>query len=408
MTAIRVENLGKRYRPLDPHRPWTLQEALLSTRPRPSVKRDTWALRHVAFDVAHGETLGILGHNGAGKTTLLRLLSGVMRADEGRVSVSGAVSGLIDLGAGFHGDLTGRENVYLAGVIGGLTRHEVAQRFDDIVDFAELSNVVDVPLRAYSSGMTMRLAFAVAVYLPTQVLLVDEVLAVGDLAFQQKCLARIRHFKAEGGTIVLVSHDAALVGSFCDRALWLRQGQAIQHGQAKTVATNYAGSMQAETLKRTPVDTPATLISPGVELVPHQNRFGSFEVEITRVRISWQGGIAVDAVDPLRVEMEYRAHVRIDSAIVSVTITHPDGRTCCDVSTDRAGVELPVLSAEGTMGVEITGAEVENGRYLVSVGVYENSWLYAYDYHWQVYELTVERRRAPKAGEPLVARWFVA
>jgi lipopolysaccharide transport system ATP-binding protein len=233
---------------------------------------------------------------------------------------------------------------------------------------------------------------------------------VGDLAFQQKCLRRIRLFKAEGGTIVLVSHDATLVATFCDRALWLRQGRVIQHGQAKIVATNYAGSMQAETLGRTPVDARSSTISPGVELVPHRNRFGSFELEITCVRISWQGGagVEVDAVDPLRVEMEYRAHIRIDSAIFGITISHPDGRTCCEASTDRAGVSLPVLSAEGTIGVEITGAEIDNGRYFVSVGVYERNWLYAYDYHWQVYELIVANRRTPKMGETSVARWFVA
>jgi lipopolysaccharide transport system ATP-binding protein len=182
----------------------------------------------------------------------------------------------------------------------------------------------------------------------------------------------------------------------------------IQHGDAKSVATNYSGSMQKETLARMPTDARRLTVSPGVELVPHQNRFGSFEVEITNVRISWQGGVRVDAVDPLRIEVDYRSHRRIEAVIFSVTITHPDGRTCFEASTDRAGFELPTLAEHGTVGVEIGGAGLDDGRYLVSVGVYEREWLYAYDYHWQVYELTVEHRRAPMTGEPVVAKWFVA
>jgi hypothetical protein len=237
---------------------------------------------------------------------------------------------------------------------------------------------------------------------------VDEVLAVGDLAFQETCLRRIAHFKAQGGTIVLVSHDVTLVAESCDRAIWLQHGQVIQYNQANLVAANYAGSMQAETLARMPIDTPPLTISPGVELVPRRNRFGSFEVEIAQVRIFWQSGMTVETVDPLRIEITYHAHVSVESAIFCVTIDHPDGRTCCQSSTDRTGVALPKLSGTGTVGVEITSAEITSGRYLVSVGIYERDWLYAYDEHRQVYELLVENRPPPKTGESSVTRWFVA
>jgi lipopolysaccharide transport system ATP-binding protein len=323
------------------------------------------------------------------------------------VNITGAVSGLIDLGAGFHGDLTGRENLGLGGVIGGLTRAEVAKRLDEIIDFAELSPVIDLPLRFYSTGMTMRLAFSLAIHLPAEVLVVDEVLAVGDLAFQQKCLRRIERFRAEGGTILLVSHDASLVGTFCDRALWLRQGRVVQNGPAQAVATSYARAMRIETLDRTPADAPVLTIRPGIELGPRRNRFGTFEVEITDVRASCQNGTSVDAAEFVRVEMKYRAHVRLSSAIFGVTIAHPDGRTCFETSTDRSGVELPVLWGEGTIGVEIVGGEVDRGSYLVSVGVYERDWQYAYDYHWQAYELTVERGRGPTNRPTSKTRWFV-
>src|SRR5438132_13144083 len=214
--AIIVQNLSKQFRRYHSDRPWTLQEAFLQGLRRMKPAEYFWALHEVSFSIAYGRMVGVIGPNGAGKSTLLRLIGGVGRPDKGTIRVHGQIGALLDLGTGFHPELTGRENVFVSGVIAGLTRREVAQRFDSIVAFAELQQSIDSPLRTYSSGMQMRLAFAVAIHTEPEILLIDEVLAVGDLAFQRKCLQRIAQFKAEGCTILLVSHDATLIQQLCD------------------------------------------------------------------------------------------------------------------------------------------------------------------------------------------------
>ena len=190
-----------------------------------------------------GRALGVIGRNGAGKSTLLRLLAGISRPDEGKISVRGRIGGLLELTAGFHPDLTGRENVFIGGVIRGLTRAQVRDRFEAILDFAELRDAIDRPMRTYSSGMQMRLAFAVAIHCEPDILLVDEVLAVGDAAFQKKCLDRISDLRNGGCTIVMVSHDAALVQDMCNDALWLREGAVAGFGDAKPVIAEYLKSL---------------------------------------------------------------------------------------------------------------------------------------------------------------------
>ena len=247
--SIIVDGLGKQYRRYHQDRPWTLQE-FFQRGLRGKPVEYFWALRNVSVAVAPGRMVGVIGGNGAGKSTFLRLIGGVGRPDEGGVTVHGRVDALLDLGAGFHPDLTGRENVFISGVINGLTRREVAKQFDSIVAFSELEEFIDSPLRTYSTGMQMRLAFAVATHTHPEVLLIDEVLAVGDLAFQHKCLQRIAQFKAEGCTIILVSHDAGLVAKMCDEALWLRAGRIIGHGRADEVARRYIAESPQGTQNR--------------------------------------------------------------------------------------------------------------------------------------------------------------
>ena len=198
-----------------------------------------YALRDVTFAIPRGETAGIIGRNGSGKSTLLRLIAGVMVPTEGIADVHGRVSPLIELGAGFHPDLTGRENVYLNASILGASSREIRERFDDIVDFAELREFIDTPVKRYSSGMFMRLGFSVAVHCDPDILLVDEVLSVGDAAFQEKCLAKMREFQSRGITIVLVTHVLPLVQQFCHRALWLHGGAVMADGQPDEVIRQY-------------------------------------------------------------------------------------------------------------------------------------------------------------------------
>ena len=256
--AIVVRGMGKRFPRYHQDRPSTLQEAC-QRRFRAVLPVELfWALRGVDFRLAAGRMLGVVGLNGAGKSTLLRLLGGIGRPDEGTVEVHGRIGALSDLGAGFQPDLTGRENMLISGVVNGLTRRQIHRRFDAIVAFAELEDFIDSPLRTYSSGMQMRLGFAVAVHSDADVLLIDEVLAVGDHRFRHKCLERILMFKKRGHSVVLVSHQSDLIKELCDEALWLQSGRVVAQGDVDSVIGDYLADAntsgegpQAEAVDRT-------------------------------------------------------------------------------------------------------------------------------------------------------------
>ncbi len=256
---------------------------------RPSAE-SFWALHDVSLSVRPGEALGVIGRNGSGKSTLMRILGGVMRPDAGRITHDGPVRGLLDLNTGMHPDLTGRENVFINGIIAGNSRREVEAKFDEIVAFAELEHCIDEPMRTYSTGMRMRLGFAVAVHVSPGVLLIDEVLSVGDLAFQEKCLARIKAFKDAGAAIVLISHDLTQVAGLCEKTLWLSDGTQTALGPSGEVVAAYREAMHAETRRRTPRDTQSRLLPGGRELIAGVNRFGSLEAEILDVRLLKRGG----------------------------------------------------------------------------------------------------------------------
>jgi ABC-type polysaccharide/polyol phosphate transport system ATPase subunit len=208
--------------------------------------QEVWALRDVSAEVGAGEAVGLVGRNGSGKTTLLRVVAGIIRPTTGRVAVGGRVGSLLELGAGFHPDFTGRENVYLNGSIQGLRRTQIRERFDEIVSFAELEHAIDRPVRTYSSGMYMRLGFAIAAFLDADILLLDEVFAVGDEAFQRKCFGRIFEFKQRGGTIVFVSHDASAVERLCDRAVLLQEGSVAYDGPSHEALVRYRRQLASE------------------------------------------------------------------------------------------------------------------------------------------------------------------
>ncbi len=238
-----VSNVGKKYRRYHPERPATIQEAMAKgTRGWRRIRavEDFWSLSGISFTVGAGRTVGILGANGSGKSTLLRLIGGVGRPDTGRIEVNGRIGGLLDLTAGFHHDLTGRENAVLAGILNGLSRKEVLARMDEIVSFAEVEDAIDSPIRTYSSGMQMRLAFSVTVHTDPEILLIDEVLAVGDMAFKEKCLERIARFKAAGCSMLLVSHVGSTVEDMCDDAVWLDNGRLMAQGPVDDVVEQYS------------------------------------------------------------------------------------------------------------------------------------------------------------------------
>ena len=241
MTAmVTVSGVGKSFRRYHPDRPGTIQEAVAKGLRRLRHVERFWGLRDVTFSVPAGRTVGIIGANGSGKSTLLRLIGGVGRPDTGTIQVNGRLGALLDLAAGFHPDLTGRENAILGGILNGLTRRQVLDRMDSIVAFAEIEDAFDNPIRTYSSGMQLRLGFAVAVHTDPEVLLIDEVLAVGDASFQRKCLDRIGQFRDSGCTILLVSHVGSVVEDFCQDAIWLAHGRLMAQGGARDVVGQYA------------------------------------------------------------------------------------------------------------------------------------------------------------------------
>ena len=237
--AVVVSKLGKQYHRYHANKPWTLHEALVRGLERVRPFEKFWALRDVSFEVAPGRMVGLIGPNGSGKSTLLRLIGGVGRPDEGSIDVHRRMNALLELGTGFHPDLTGRENALVNGVIGGLTRREVAAHLESIVSFAELEAFVDNPIRTYSSGMQMRLAFAIAIHTRPEILLIDEILSVGDRAFQRKCFDRIAEFKANGCTILFVTHDTETVRTFCDDVIWLDRGHVVLQGPPGEVVDQY-------------------------------------------------------------------------------------------------------------------------------------------------------------------------
>ena len=237
--AVMVQDLGKRFRRYQADPPRSIKEAVFRGLRGLRSTETFWALRHMDFEVEPGRIIGIIGHNGAGKSTLLRLIGGIGVPDEGHIEVRGRIAGMLDLGAGFHPDLSGRVNVYVNGIVAGLTRVEVRERFEAIVEFAELSKVIDNPLRTFSQGMRQRLGFAVVTHTDPDVLLIDELLAVGDQRFGRKCLDRITQFREAGCAIVLVSHGLAAVSELCDEAIQIHQGRIVARGPATEVVLAY-------------------------------------------------------------------------------------------------------------------------------------------------------------------------
>ena len=236
VNAIEVNNVCKRFK-IYHDKAYTLKDRILFWhRNRYEVK---WVLENISFNVKKGESLGIIGKNGSGKSTLLKILTKIIYPDKGSIKMNGRVAGLLELGAGFHPDLSGRDNVYINASIFGLSKKEIDKKFQEIVDFAELNEFIDNPVRTYSSGMYIRLAFAVAVNIHTDILLIDEILAVGDISFQEKCLNKLEEIKQAGVTIVIVSHSLEQIERFCDRSMWIECGQIASLGKCEVVHKKY-------------------------------------------------------------------------------------------------------------------------------------------------------------------------
>jgi lipopolysaccharide transport system ATP-binding protein len=281
----------------------------------------------------------------------------------------------------------------------GLTRREVAQHFESIIEFAELQGFIDNPLRTFSTGMRMRLAFAVATHVVPDILLIDEALSVGDVSFKAKCLHRITKFKANGCTIFFVSHDTTQIQRICDKVLWLRGGQLIAQGDPKMVVGKYVRAMTTETKKRTPILRSHVRTPTGNKLQTNNNRFGSLELEIFAVHLLDSDKLPITELDsgnPLYIEIEYLTSKHIKSPIFGVAISDEDRQVCSSTNTIAAGITLPTLHGRGKVTLHLERLDLKGGHYYVSVGVYKSDWTYAYDYHWQVYPLFIRSKGSSK------------
>ena len=320
---VRLRGVARRFK-LVHERNATLKETVL--RRRRTTSEDFWAVQGIDLDVAPGEALGIVGRNGSGKSTLLKLLAGIIPPNRGTVEIGGSVAAMLELGAGFHPDFTGRENVYMNGAIYGLGERDVSDRLDEIVAFAELEEFIDMPVRTYSSGMQMRLAFAVSSHVNPDVLLLDEVLAVGDESFQRKCIARLADYKRGGGTLVLVTHDPNSVEQMCDHAIVLADGKVLAEGAPAKVLTTYRRRLVADDRERDEAHPGEHVASLGEEAGDGRS-WGDLRAQIREARLIGPEGPASSFVsgDPLVLEMDVVARERLDGVIYGMTVHSAEG-----------------------------------------------------------------------------------
>ena len=346
---IRVDGVSRRFRVYEqPAR--TLKDVFVRRGRLPV--REVEALRDVTVRVEAGEAVGLVGRNGSGKTTLLKLVSGIIKPTAGRVAVGGRIGSLLELGAGFHPDFTGRENVYLNGSIHGLSRRQVREAMDEIVAFAELEDFVDLPVRTYSSGMAMRLGFAVAAHIEADLLLLDEVFAVGDEAFQRKCFGKIFEFKSRGGTIVFVSHDAAAVERLCDRAVLLRRGEVVFDGPVQDAIARYHSQLAAE---ENPEEVAAGL-----------REWGSGEARIVAGTLLDADGDerkVFNAGEPLSVRLRVVAEQPVAPPLVTLELRDDNSVVLAQAAQDTAQLGWEERAGELQLSFDVPRLPLAEGRF---------------------------------------------
>jgi ABC-type polysaccharide/polyol phosphate transport system ATPase subunit len=415
--AIELLNVSKVYRRYGGRQFSTLKSALLQR----SILRDLQpsetfpALTDVSFSVPKGSTYGVMGRNGSGKSTALKLVAGITKPTSGAVQVEGRISALIELGAGFHPEISGRENVFINGIMLGLSKREIQERFDEIVDFAELREFIDAPVKTYSSGMYMRLGFAVAINVNPDVLLVDEVLAVGDEGFTHKCLDKFAEFKRSNKTILLVTHSLNLIERFCDEALWLDNGHAMSHGDPKRVVGAYLTKVEESEEKllaqttaraveeasrsgqegqdgRVRQDQPLDPTSDMFQAT--EGRWGSREVEITDVGFldrDGQPSFVFHSGDPIAVRVKLRAAQPVADFVFGFGLFNADGVCCYGTNTYLEELTPQSLSGEAEATFAIESLDLVEGTYKVDIAVHKIDG-FPYDYHRLLYTFRVKSR----------------
>ncbi len=421
MNAITVTNASKVYRRYSRRRQFsTLKSALLSRSLIGNLRPDETfsAVRDVTFQVRRGLTLGVIGRNGSGKSTLLKLVAGITKPSTGTVTVAGRISALIELGAGFHPEISGRENVFINGIMLGLSKREITRRFDEIVEFAEMEDFIDAPVKTYSSGMYMRLGFAVAIHVDPDVLLVDEVLAVGDEGFTHKCLDKFAEFKRRGKTILLVTHSLGLVERFCDDALWMDGGEMKGMGDPKRIVGAYITDVEVSEEHQLAVsdqraqdsaavmspDEPASAVLPDhpIETADApadmfratEGRWGSREVEITGVELHGPDGAAghvFHSGEPLAVHIALRAPLAIDDFVIGIGLFNAEGVCCYGTNTSLEELKGVRIFGDAEARFTIDSLDLVEGTYKLDVAIHKVDG-YPYDYHRLLYTFRVKSR----------------
>ena len=351
MDAIVVDNISKVFK-LHENPVHSVKERMLSM--GRSKYREFVALEPMSMSISTGTTLGILGHNGSGKSTLLKVVSGILKPTTGQIRLRGRLASLLELGAGFHPELSGRENVYINAAFLGISRKEIEKRFDDIVEFSELAEFIDEPVKHYSSGMYVRLGFAVAVNLDPDVLLVDEVLAVGDEVFQRKCLDRVRQFQQEGRTIVVVTHAADVVRQVCQRAIVLDHGKLVADGAPGDAIRIFREHLHG-TLE---------------EVAPKPTDTGP--LKITDVRIHHPRSAErkyLEPGEPLTIEVSYETTRTVETPTLSISILSLEGQSVYAVDLDLPSLGIPHLEGSGTVTLPFTSVPLLDGRYTLSTRI---------------------------------------
>lgn len=397
MLAINIDHVSRVYQKYSfQHRFKTFKSAIIKGDIFKSLRPDelVMALDDVNFKVEKGTTFGVIGENGSGKSTLLKVISGIAKPSSGRVEVNGKISALIELGAGFHPEITGRENVYINGIMLGLSKKEIDEKFDEIVKFAELEKFIDAPVKTYSSGMYMRLGFSVAINVHPDILLVDEVLAVGDASFVPKCLDRIADFHQKKKTILFVSHDLSSVEKICNRVIWLKNGKVQIIGEPKRVVDAY---LQDVTEKKEEDFEKRQQEVTGEENwgeEQRENRWGDRKIEIIKVSMKSLDGKEKYVFSPdegMDIEIDIAARSEVKDFVFGIGLFNSQRIFCYGTNILLENFEPISLKGEGKVVCRIGKLNLVNGTYYLDVATHKKNG-YPYDYHRNLYSFMVSSR----------------
>lgn len=341
-----------------------------------------WSVKDISLSLWPGDSIGLIGPNGSGKSTLLKLITGIIEPSSGDVAVNGPFSSLLELGAGFHPELTGRENIFLNASIYGLSRNQISERLDSIIGFSELGRFIDVPVKHYSSGMYVRLGFAVAIHTDPKLLLVDEVLAVGDARFQAKCMQAIHKFRNNGGTLMLVSHDLTAIQAMCNRALWISEGVVQAQGAPTDVIMAYI-----RRLAKSEHSDNSVAGDQG-----NEKRWGNFDVEVVSVEFCDHAGEAKPAFftgQPMEIRLRYVAKKRVPNVVFGIGLYHESGVHICGPNTGFGGLSIPYVEGAGEVVYRIPSLPLLEGAYEMALAVTDEQDTIFYDYHDRLHRFRV-------------------